>query len=119
MKAASQHLPVTQRLLALVLATCVSVLSMAAVSPDLHARLHAEDSCCDHQNQSPQSHSDENSHTCGVTFLESGSIGVAFCATPTCSETLADTLRPARSFLRYSGKLSPKDARAPPVVVFV
>lgn len=121
MKCPAQPTTLFQRSIALALVLCIALLTLASVSPSLHGHLHGVqgDGCAGHSHCQSEESSDDDSHRCAVTLLETGSTPFTVITTAGFEPLWVDTLTRIDShvvdflFRAHSG------ARAPPVAVFV
>lgn len=116
----AQTTSIYQRIIALVLALSIGLLSLAAVSPGLHKQLHVETapSCGGHHDCDSEG-SESDSHQCAVTLLEIGSPALTVITTQSHLGTVVETLIVRELLIIDSNRPAPKDARAPPAVVIV
>lgn len=115
MESRRQTISGLKAVLALFLAVVVFGLSLAAVYPELHKALHAEEGHC-HHDELPSGSSPDDGHICGVTLLLTGTcLLTIFELSPVgIVETIALTIRDevSRSHYHYPATRS----RAPPIV---
>lgn len=116
MESRNQKINGLRAVLALILAFVVFGLSLAAVYPELHQALHADDGQCQHD-EPPSKPCPDDGHICGVTLLLTGSYLTTIFELSTLGkvEILALTIRDEVSRSHYSYPAT--RSRAPPIVV--